>query len=202
MSKSKILTIIFLLIIIAGIATGALFVYKPGKQLFLSPFAQKSTTQEIGIEADKVYKDEAGFSFKYPGGINVEDKTPDDDPYYSVLSLKKEGKELKISMQDTNYKTLDKWLAKEITSPEGASVVGATSLGGLSAKQYSDGESLWTVAIDQGVLYSIVGPKDGGYWEKLHDLVVSSLSFSKPEQVTGGISSGNGAIYEEEEVVE
>lgn len=201
MSKSKILTIIFLLVI-AGIATGALFVYKPVNRLSLSPTA-KTTTQETGIKADKVYTDESGFSFKYPGDTTIKDVTPEDDSYYSVLSLKKEGKELKISMQDTNYKTLDKWLEKEIASPEGASVVGAASLGGLSAKQYSDGEKIWTVVIDRGVLYSIVGPKDGGYWEKLHDLIVSSLSLSKPEQVTGsGSSSGGSAVYEEEEVVE
>lgn len=200
MSKSKISTIIFLLVI-AGIATGVLFVYKPVKQLSLSPTA-KTTTQEIGIKSDKVYKDESGFSFKYPEDLIIKDVTPEDNSYYSVLSLKKEGKELKISMQDTTYKTPDKWLEKEVVSPEGVSVVGATSLGGLSAKQYSDGEKLWTVAIDQGILYSIVGPKDGRFWEKLHDLVVSTLAFSKPEQPAGGTGSGGGAIYEEDEVVE
>lgn len=202
MSKSKIVTIAFILIILAGIATGVFFVYKSGKQLPLSPFAQKSASQETGINGGGVYKDESGFSFKYLEGLNVEDVTPENDSYYSVLSLKKGGKELKISMQDTNYKTLEKWLEKEITSPEGASVVGAASLGGLSAKQYSDGEKLWTVAIDRGVLYSIVGPKDAGYWEKLHDLIVSSLSFLKPEQAGSGSSSGGSAVYEEEEVVE
>lgn len=200
MSKSKILTIIFLLVI-AGTATGAVLVYKPVNRISLSPTA-KTTTQETDIKGDKVYKDESGFSFKYPEDITIKDVTPEDDSYYSVLSLKKEGKELKISTRDTNYKTVDKWLEKEVTSPEGASVVGATSLGGLSAKQYSDGEKLWTVAIDQGVLYSIVGPKDAGYWEKLHDLIVSSLSFSKPEQTGSGSSSDRSAVYEEEEVVE
>lgn len=202
MSKSKIIAIAFILIILAGIATGVFFVYKSGKQLPLSPFVQKSASQETGINGGNVYKDESGFSFKYLEGLNIEDVTPEDDSYYSVLSLKKGGKELKISMQDTNYKTLEKWLEKEITSPEGASVVGAVSLGGLSAKQYSDGEKLWTVAIDQGVLYSIVGPKDAGYWEKLHDLIVSSLSLLKPEQAGSGSSSGGSTVYEEEEVVE
>lgn len=189
-------------VLIAGVLTafGIIFFKSQKEPLVSLPQIQKSPASPTVVEAEETYRDEAGFSFGHPKNIKVSDITPDEAAYYSKLSLKKEGKELIISAKDTKYKNPEDWLNKD--APEDASLVGAVSLGGVSAKQYASDGKLWTVAADQGVLYLIEGPKDNGFWEGLHELLVSTFSFSKPEQATGGASSDNSAIYEEEEVIE
>lgn len=202
MSKTK-LVILSAGVLVAGVLTafGVTFL-KSQKELPVGlPQFQKSPAGPT-LEPEETYRDEAGFSFGYPKDIKVSDITPDEAAYYSKLSLKKEGKKLIISAKDTKYKNPEEWLTKDKDAPEDTSLIGAISLGGISAKQYASDGKLWTVATDQGVLYLIEGPKDGGFWESLHDLLVSTFSFSKPEKATGATGSGDGAIYEEEEVVE
>lgn len=203
MSKNK-LIIAAAVLTIAGLALAAVFLFKPQDKTSPLPFAgQGSVGKETAekVEGDKIYKDEAGFSFKYPKDITVADITPSDSAYYSMVSLKKGGQEMTIAMKDAGFKDIAEWLGKDEAAPSGAVLSGAVSLAGIPAKQYSTGKELLTIAVDQGVLYLIRGPKDGGYWDSVHDIAVSTLTLSKPEPATG-TGSGDGAIYEDEEVVE
>lgn len=202
MSKAK-LVILSAGVLVAGVLTafGVIFFKSQKEPLVSLPQIQKSPASPT-LEAEETYRDEAGFSFGYPKDVKISDITPDEAAYYSKLSLKKEGKEMTISAKDTKYKNPEEWLNKDKDAPEDASLVGAVALGGISAKQYASDGKLWTVAVDQRVLYLIEGPKDNGFWESFHDLLVSTFNFSKSEQATGGASSGESAIYEEEEVVE
>lgn len=202
MSKGK-LAVLLVGVLTAGVLTAlGTFLFNSQNELQVGlPQIQKNPASS-NVKAEETYRDEAGFSFGHPKDIKVGDITPDETVYYAKLSLKKEGKEMIISAKDTKYKNPDDWVAKDKDAPEDASLVGAVSLGGISAKQYTSDGKLWTVAIDQGVLYLVEGPKDEGYWEGVYDLLVSTFSLAESEKATGGPSSGGNAIYEEEEVVE
>ena len=149
---------------------------------------------------DLFWEDEAGFSFYYPEGIEINDETPDNDVYYSKLILSQGGGEITLSVQDTKESKIEDYLKKNAQLGT-ASLYGATNLGDMSAKQYANGNSLFTLAIDQGVLFLIQGPKDGAFWEKTQALIVDTFAFKGQEKTTTSGTSNN-VIYEEEEVVE
>lgn len=204
MGKKIIILLLMILVLIIGGVGGYLIYSWKNKNIppsLSSMVPQISQKEEV--TADLTYVDDSGFSFGYPKGINVSDVTPDDEIYYSVLALAKSGSQITITAKDTTTKTVDEWVKNGIgTNP---SLYGATTLGGVSAKQYTSGSKLYTVAIDQGVLYLIEGPaspsqggpKDGSFWESTQNLVASTFTF-------GGTSTGgpSNTIYEEEEVVQ
>lgn len=153
------------------------------------------------VIADTQYEDAAGFSFKHPKNIKVTDVTPDEDEYYTQLDLTKGSEKIVITAKDTLVKSVEDWL-KNDDSYSGASLAGAATLGGISAKQYTKEEKLITVAVDLGVLYLIEGPKDGGYWEEVQGALVSTFKFAGASAASGSSSGGSDIIYEEEEIVE
>lgn len=136
---------------------------------------------------DLLYEDESGFSFKYPKNLEVSDITPNDPDYYTRLSLKNLQGEIIIDVKDTKYKTLEEIVTGTLS--------GATSLGGISAKQFIKEDSFITVALDQDISYLIEGPRDD-FWQEVQNIVVSSFSFGQKAQTP---ASGN-TIYEEEVV--
>ncbi|MEK7182820.1 MAG: hypothetical protein AAB694_01535 [Patescibacteria group bacterium] len=160
------------------------------------------TSQEVAISGQAPYKDGSGFSFTYPENVAVTEKTSQDDSYYSVLSLTSSAKEgeITVTVQDTSASTLYEWFENP-DSPKLARVTGAASLGEVAAKQYTYSRGaqnlLATLAIDLGVLYRIEGPQDGGFWEDVQNMVVSSFAVAPPSAA----SQTNGAVYEEEEEV-
>ena len=211
MSKRTLIVTSVIAVVIVGGLVWAAFSKNQGPKSLLET---AGTTQKIQTttEKEETYTDTSGFSFKHPESIAVADKTPNDDTYYTLLSLTSKTKKdlpaqaggpLTITIKDTSFKTTDEWLTKDPTAPGGAILAGATSLGGISAKQYTKTGKLWTVAIDSGILYLIEGTRDGGYWDKVQDLAASSFTTAKPQaaqSASGG--SDSGAISEEEEVIE
>lgn len=190
MSKKFLIILAVLAILAGGGLTGYFLFYSKGKTE--GPNSPSSIFEDKnGVAADLTYTDEAGFSFGYPKGITVKDITPVDSVTYTKLSLQKGKESLVIEVKDTTAKTID--------TPAGATLSGATTLGGISAKQFVSSDILYTMAIDAGVLYIIQGPKDGDFWEETQNLVVSTFSFAGGADTT---STGDGAIYEEEEIVE
>ncbi|MDO8503398.1 MAG: hypothetical protein Q7S60_01780 [bacterium] len=203
MSKRTLIATGIIAVIIVGGLVWALLTKNQGPRSLLGPTGTTTKTKGAA-EKEETYTDTSGFSFKHPESIVVADKTPNGDAYYTLLSLTSEAKKdgsLTITIMDTNFKTLDDWLAKDSTAPSGATLAGAISLGGISAKQYTKSGKLWTIAIDKGILYLIEGPKDGDYWDKVQDLAASSFTTAKPE-ASKSAPSDSGAIYEEEEVIE
>ncbi len=194
MSKSLILVGIVLVVLI-GLASGYLLL---GSRLGTSgPSLSSITNLKEQLKGDLTYTDESGFSFSYPKSVKVSDTTPDDDTYYTVLTLSKDGSQMTVTAKDTKAKTPDEWI-KSDSRYQGASLAGATNMGGISAKQYSLGGKLITAGVDAAVVYLIEGPKDGGFWEDTQGVVASSFAFAG----TKTSSSGDNAIYEEEEVVQ
>jgi hypothetical protein len=194
--KIIIIGIILVLVLVTGVACGYIIFSLRNKETssnLTSLIPQLAQSEEV--TAGATYSDESGFSFGYPKGIIVSDVTPDEEIYYSVLALAKSGSQITFTIKDTTAKTVDSWVEGELSN---ANLYGAVTMGGVSAKQYTSGDKLYTIAIDQGVLYLIEGPKDDSFWEKTQGLVASTFTF--------GRSSGSGAagetIYEEEEIVE
>ncbi|MBI3282447.1 hypothetical protein HYZ70_00010 [Candidatus Curtissbacteria bacterium] len=194
MSNRIVLILIAIILVAGGLIGGYLVVVSKSKTSSI-PSLPSITKEEVS--PDLTYTDESGFSFKYPKGIKVSDVTPQDDSYYTVLSLVKGGQTLTITAKDTSAKTPDGWLGQDPTY-RGATLAGATTLGGISAKEYAYGEKLLTVAVDKGVVYLIEGPKDSGFWEDTQNLITSNFIFAGSVAQTGE----DNTIYEEEEVVQ
>lgn len=161
--------------------------------------ARKST--EPSQISNKTYQDESGFSFTYPGDLIVEDKTLDDGIHYSLLSVKNAGGETaRIRVKDVGYQTVAGWVEQEADSPKNAESGGDIKLGNLSGKRFETPVKLFTVAVDQKILYEIVSPNTP-VWQTIYDLIVSSFALGvKPQAGPDGAS--NNTIYEAEEVVE
>lgn len=206
MSKKVFVLIAILAILVIG-GTAGYFVLSPRSKGQSGESGKRSlsllpkTSKKEEVNADTLYEDSAGFSFKHPKDIKVADVTPGDDAYYTQLNLAKGNEKIVLTAKDTSAKDVDSWLKTDSTY-SGASLVGATSLGGVSAKQYAKGETLITVAIDQGVVYLIGGPKDGAFWEDVQGALVSSFKFSGTASSGSASSGSSGAVVEEEEVVE
>lgn len=171
-----------------------------GSEQAASDFSEEDATPDV------LYEDSSGFSIKHPKSITVEDITPEekDTPFYTLLDLKRGSEGITVAFKDTEYKTVDEMLEKDPNAPKNTSLVGASSMAGIAVSQYSysfEGkEKLLSIAIDKGILYLIEGPKDNGFWEKTHNLVISTLAFagSTPQAA----SAGENVIYEAEEVIE
>lgn len=207
MSKPLFIVIIVTsFVVLFGSFTGYMIFVKD-KEISSPIVGRQREDSETEIPTE-IYKDESGFSFKYPKGAKVSDVTPDEEVYYSVLEIthtEKTGK-ITISIKNTSSQDTDEWLAED-KQMKMAEIVGATSLGNLSAKQASLRRGglkiISTIAIDQNILYLIEGPKDDGYWEEVQNLIASSFVIGR--RPVSGSSSGSGesnVIYEEEEVIE
>ncbi|MEK7497858.1 MAG: hypothetical protein AAB656_02980 [Patescibacteria group bacterium] len=191
MSKKTWIIIGAVLLVIVAAISGIYLASKYKKSTSESPASFFPVTNPfVAKDEDVPYNDESGFSFQYPKSLKIEDVTPDDNSYYSVLALSKGGQSIKITVKDTTDKKIN---------VEGE-LLGALTLDSVSAKQYQSGTNLVTAALDQGVLYTIEGPKDGGYWEEAQNKIVSTFKFGKQEVVAPEISNSDNTSYEEEVV--
>lgn len=216
MSKSKlIITSLLSLGLVAGLGISFYFIYSSPKDTtpasaYTDPYQPKGRRISDPADADMdvktgetvSYKDEAGFLFEHPLDVQIIDVTPDDGKYYSKLTLKKGTGYMSVDIKDTNYSSVDSWYE---TEGQARSLVGAVKLDDIAAKQYADNSSLITVAVDEGVLYSIQSTRDAEFWDLVHDTFVSSFEFDVPDATPVQVStstSGDDIIYEQEEIVE
>ena len=196
MSKKTFVIIAVLAILAVGGVTGYFVLGSRSKGT-----TEEGQTSKEEVKADTLFEDSAGFSFKHPKDVKVTDVTPDEDDYYTELNLARGSEMIVLTAKDTSAKTVDDWL-KTDSIYSGANLVGATTLGGISAKQYAKGEKLITAAVDQGVLYLIEGPKDGSFWEEVQGALVSSFTFAGGASASSGSGGASDIIYEEEKVIE
>lgn len=171
-----------------------------GTEQVASSFSEEEATPDI------LYEDASGFSIKHPKSITVEDVTPEeeDSPFYTLLNFNREDEGITVAMKDTDYETVEEMFKKDPDVPKDALLMGANSMAGIAVSQYAyslEGrETLLSAAIDKGVLYLIEGPKDDGFWEKTHNLIITTLAFAGTKPQTSG--GGEAVIYEAEEVIE
>lgn len=154
--------------------------------------------------ADKDYADPSGYSISYPGDLVVSDSTPESEIYYSVVDLTNPSskEKLTIAVVDTKYKKVSDWFLAESKTKTDSELTGATSLAGIAANQYRFGKSLFVVAIDQGILYTLESPNTED-WQGISEKVANSFSFAgKSTTTTQKSTTSDDVIYEAEEVVE
>lgn len=179
----------------------------------ISPIAPASGTASDAVNADTRYESQSGFSFQYPQDLTITDETPSSGSYYSLLTIKRGSEQLKFSIKDTTATSIDSWIAKDSEAPKNPILVGPAKIGDLDAKQYSASGKLYSIAVSDSVAYWIIGIKDGGYWEKVHQRLLSTLMFAAPtprsnagsaaSQTSGsGASDDSNTVYEPEEVVQ
>lgn len=192
MSKKIIITLIVLIVLTAGVG-GGYFLMSLRKETKESPAGNFSLPIPSGQsqETTQVYKDSSGFSFSYPSGIKITDMTPEN--YYSLLTLTRGKEALKITVKDGG--------TKDITF-SGSQLVGAVTLGGISAKQYKSGNNLITAAQEAGIVYLIEGPADNSYWESAQNAIVSSFALSSASASGSGTKESIDDVSMEEEIVQ
>lgn len=191
MSKKTLIIISAVLLVIVAAAGGVYLASRYRKSTSESPASFfPATNPFVAKEEDVSYYDESGFSFQYPQSFKISDETPEDSSYYTLLVLSKDDQSIKITVKDTADKKTDAL----------GDLLGALTLDNISAKQYKKGNNLITAAIDQGVLYSIEGPKDGGYWEEVQGKIASTFKFGKQETQAQEVTSNDNTTYEEEVV--
>ncbi len=205
--------VLIILAVVALLGVGG-YVYLKKKDIF-KPVESQKLKQSLGEV--KKYNDESGFSFNYFSKFSVEDATPANSAvYYSLLEVGSksypEGK-VTIGVKDTKYESIEDWLKKDPEAPKNTSLVGATSLSGFPAKQYSYEVSSQKyakiAAIDKGILYEITYLADLPVFEELAGNITSSFTVLGESQNSSGsasqsssATSSDDAVYETEEVVE
>lgn len=202
MSKKYIFVSLVIVLIAVGAVGYKLFYKGSGSEdQNLPSYLSEPTALKEKVEADVTYEDAAGFSFAHPTDITVKDITPEDDEtYYSSLTLARSGGEMNIFMRDTKYDDIEEFIDKDSVIPQGAGQVGATKLSNIEAYQYTASGRLYTVAMDRGVLFFFESQEDGGFWEDVHNLAVSTFIFAGQQKSSAG--SGTNVIYEAEEVIQ
>lgn len=193
-------------ILIAGGSAGFFLTKKSKDQKNLEAPIITSKIKEVNEET--TYNDASGFSFKYPQSANVHDVTPQDSSYYSVLELASAERSGKIilTVKDTKFSDVDTWLSNDSVVPKTATSSGVSSIGNIPAKKYEvmqgKEQLLLTAAVEDGVLYSIEGPKDNGFWEKTYSNLLFSFAISKPTSVSAATAQDDGTTYEVEEEIQ
>lgn len=208
MSKKWIIVIIFVVIAIGAGILGAIFLIQNNKSQTsketgsLSDSLSKIIPQAKKEAVLKKHTDEAGFSFSYPDTVTVVDNTPEEGNYYSLLNLSQGSIKATISLEDTKAKTVEEYL-KSNSKYANLTLSGATSFGGISAKEYEDQSSKYIFAIDQGVLYIFEYPNNEE-WIEVFDKIIETFAFKGEEKTTTSQKSApaESVIYEEEEVIE
>ena len=163
-----------------------------------------SSPQSVSSQAVQEYSDPAGFKFSYPDSASVSPKNTTDDNTYSSLEITSTSTAGKITIDavSSDLLTLDDMLVSK---------AGITNvkLADLTAKQYTEKGSLITLALDEGVLFTITTSSGGNvdYWNEVNSRIISSFTFALPETTqvqsdTPSQSADSDISFEGEETIE
>lgn len=163
-----------------------------------------SSSQSVTSQTVKEYSDPAGFKFSYPDSASVSPKNTTDDNTYSSLEITSTSTAGKITIEavSSDLLALDDMLASK---------TGVTNLklADLTAKQYAEKGNLITLALDEGVLFTITTSSGGNvdYWNEVNSKIISSFTFALPETTqvqsdTPSQSDDSDISFEGEEVIE
>ncbi|GEM_PF-3101631 len=165
----------------------------------LSPTPEKKVNTSL-----KEYTDSAGFTFKYPDNISTTKK--DSNTLYASLELTTadNGGTLTIQAEDENARDIDAYLINKKIRTDTLKKV---KLGNLDARQYTLDTKTTTIALDSGVLFTIITDFQASrpYWTKAQDTVLATFAFVAPDATSqAGNQSGNtrDVQYDGEETIE
>lgn len=200
MSKSSWIAIAVAFVLSVGVTFAIIKLKTPAPKPIGSPLTSlPSPMPSIPAASEKLYRDEAGFSFKYPSDLTVTDDTPDDNVHYSRLKLKSpDGTMMELTVKDTSYASTEIFSSKELKS---APKIGSLNFGEISAEQFRSSGRLVTAGISNKILYQLTSP-DAGYWQKIHSQIAASFLEGAVPAASAGQSPASDTVYEAEEVVE
>lgn len=163
-----------------------------------------SSPQSVSSQAVQEYSDPAGFKFSYPDSASVAPKKTTDDNTYSSLEIASSSTAGKITIDAVSSDLLT--LDDMIVSKTGVTDV---KLADLTAKQYTEKGNLVTLALDEGVLFTITTSSGGNvdYWKEVNNKIISTFTFALPETTqvqsdTPSESDDSDISFEGEEVIE
>ena len=199
--KFFLIALIVLGLVLIGLL-GFFLIKKSSEPNFSSPVGQDNLSSEISPSVEeklKIYNDEAGFSFQYSDRLSVEEEANQDNQTYSFLRLtdvSRPGEILLIKVVDTQFATVEKWLADN-KKPDWQ--VNETVMAEMNGKYIVTAEKLLSVAVNRGILFLIESPVDqAGYWQKAQKTIRESfkVNWPAPESVSSSLDSGIEEIIE------
>jgi len=179
----------------------------------LPPISQNSTqlspAQPAISQNTKKYLDkEAGFSFDYPDNLEVtRSGTLKDNEYANLKITGNVSGEITFKAEDTTVKTVADYLLKNKLATEGAQILD-TKIADLPAKKYLFKDKIWTLVLDQGVIYFFNADlkNQAQFWASAFEKITSTFTFEKTSVSSSSSfteDTGGGDIVDEgEEIVE
>jgi hypothetical protein len=154
----------------------------------------------------KEYIDSSGFTFSYPDDLTIETKEVDKTAY-SNLELTADDVEGLISIQvaDTMAASVDAIIKKN--KDLSATAVKKVTLAGLDARQYKLNDQFITLALDNGVLFTLIAhiQENEPYWQLVYAKIIETFAFTPAPPVDTSATTGGGeeeVIFEGEEIIE
>lgn len=199
-------------LIVLSILVGSLIFLKIRNQNFRNPISspQKNLSPTPKNASLKEYSDPSGFKFSIPKGLVVTDKKPTDQSIYSQLEVvpttTSSGK-ITIAAITSNLKNVDDYFKINKSLSKNLKV-DKLKLADLDARQFVSEDKITTVALDKGVLFTIISDlkDDKEFWDHANKTIITSFVFNPPQsQVSDDSSSGqpdDSGVTEEEEIVE
>jgi len=137
-----------------------------------------SSSPSISSTAIKEYSDPAGFKFSYPGSATVSQKNTTDSNVYSSLEITSSSTSGKITIEAVSSDLLT--LKSLISTKTGVADI---KFADLYAKQYTEKGNVITLALDQGVLFTITTSSGGNvnFWKEINNKIISSFAFALPD---------------------
>lgn len=154
------------------------------------------------------YTDESGLAFQYPQGILVNKKELTNNLLYSSIELTATGSSetITITAEESSLNTVDDWFkGTKKTSVFGE--IKKIKLADLDARQFEANNAKTTIALDQGVLFTIAtNAKKNSELFKVYDKVIGSFTFVQPSQSVEESPQNeedfSSDVIEEEELIE
>jgi hypothetical protein len=151
---------------------------KPGSAI--SPAGKEDQKTTVAEKFDFVWQewqDPAGFAFKYPEGVKI-DNHPDDKANYANLTLSSPDKkgQIDILVNDSNYSDLSEWLANDELVKGGRGL--DTQIASASAKKIAlnNGRIVSALIDPDQVIYTIIGRMENEeYWRQVYEKILDSF---------------------------
>jgi len=153
--------------------------YKPSPSVKINSLSTSQAPESAASQTTQEYSDPAGFKFNYPDTITVSQKETNDENVYSslvVASSKTPGK-MTINAVSSELLALDDLIKSKASVTD-------VKLADLDAKQYTEKGNTITLALDEGVLFTLTVSSGGNvnFWNEVNNKIISSFTFDAPEK--------------------
>lgn len=175
--KYKIIIAVLSLLLVGG---GAFWILKPKVNPGYEAKEIRIEQAEVPKISNLIYRDSSGFSFNYPSLITVNEVELDDSSVFSSLELTgTNNSKIKLRIADSKFNDIEEWqknfeLDQSITQSSHLLWVDIPAIQVV----YGAPKMLLTVAVENGVIYSLESELDnGGFFDQAHETILSSFEF-------------------------